>query len=242
MLKILACIALMIMATFLLSGCGSGQYVLFKNGQPSKESEFNQDKFKCKQLAAQAHPFAQAIQHGLVPQNKNTGNYSTNCNPAAGTSGGFSCTTTSSPIINNGSWYESSYDQQLLTSMQGSDANQGNRIQFYNDCMAALGYREVYIEQPQGSAEVPNNTLGEIEYKRGATAYVEGNETIAMDAFLNSARLGYANAQYRLGIMYESGDVVEKDTATAKRWFEMAAKQGHQLAAEVLASRFGVGK
>ena len=45
-----------------------------------------------------------------------------------------------------------------------------------------------------------------------------------------SAKGGFANAQYELGKMYESGLHVEKDTEKAKEWIEKAAKQGHEEA------------
>ena len=49
--------------------------------------------------------------------------------------------------------------------------------------------------------------------------------------FLDSARRGDADAQYRLGASYEFGGGAVRDIALAKRWYQKAAAQGHVKAA-----------
>lgn len=48
------------------------------------------------------------------------------------------------------------------------------------------------------------------------------------------AEQGQASAQYMLGLAYEIGNGVEKDTAEAKHWFKKAADQGYEKAIEKL--------
>ena len=49
-----------------------------------------------------------------------------------------------------------------------------------------------------------------------------------------AARLGYPDAQYRLGQMYEHGDGVKRDRDTAMDWYRKASNQGDTQAAERL--------
>jgi len=49
--------------------------------------------------------------------------------------------------------------------------------------------------------------------------------------FLDSARNGDADAQYRLGASYEFGGGAARDIELAKRWYQKAAAQGHVKAA-----------
>ena len=47
---------------------------------------------------------------------------------------------------------------------------------------------------------------------------------------LQLAEQGYAEAQYNLGVMYDSGHGVRQDYAEALRWYRQAAEQGHATA------------
>jgi len=49
--------------------------------------------------------------------------------------------------------------------------------------------------------------------------------------FLDSARKGDADAQYRLGASYEYGGGAARDIELAKNWYRKAAAQGHRKAA-----------
>ena len=49
-----------------------------------------------------------------------------------------------------------------------------------------------------------------------------------------AAKLGYAEAQYRLGRMYELGKGVKQDYAKAVKWYLKAAKQGDKNAKKAL--------
>jgi TPR repeat protein len=47
-----------------------------------------------------------------------------------------------------------------------------------------------------------------------------------------AAGQGYAAAQYRLGVMYDTGKGVPQDFVQAHMWFDLAASQGNKPAAE----------
>jgi len=67
-------------------------------------------------------------------------------------------------------------------------------------------------------------------YGRGMAALDAGNDRAAADHFLASATIGYAPAQFQLGLLYASGRGVAEDDATALTWYRRAALQGHGLA------------
>ena len=49
-------------------------------------------------------------------------------------------------------------------------------------------------------------------------------------ADIRAAEAGDADAQYRLGVMYEFGLEVPQDEAEAVAWYRLAAEQGHATA------------
>jgi TPR repeat protein len=49
-----------------------------------------------------------------------------------------------------------------------------------------------------------------------------------------AANQGHPAAQYYLGLMYENGDGVIKDTAKALTWYQQAANQGYLKAKDKL--------
>jgi len=51
--------------------------------------------------------------------------------------------------------------------------------------------------------------------------------------------LGEVKVQYRLAVIYQTGDRVEQDLEQARHWFERAAENGHEEAARVLATMGG---
>ena len=64
--------------------------------------------------------------------------------------------------------------------------------------------------------------LGECGLKKDLTRYVERHE--------RAAELGLKDAHFSLGVLYYEGTEVEKDTAKAIRYYEVAAMRGHVLA------------
>jgi hypothetical protein len=51
--------------------------------------------------------------------------------------------------------------------------------------------------------------------------------------------LGEVKIQYRLGVIYQTGDRVEQDLEQARHWFERAAGNGHEEATRILATMGG---
>lgn len=56
----------------------------------------------------------------------------------------------------------------------------------------------------------------------------------ATNWFRDLAEKGSAQAQYNLGVCYENGEGVEKDTSEAMKWYRIAFEQGHKDAETAL--------
>lgn len=61
-----------------------------------------------------------------------------------------------------------------------------------------------------------------------------GNSEKGLTFIREAAELGYAEAQYRLGTLYYSGDGIQKDFSEGIKWIRRAAGQGHDKAKEFL--------
>ncbi|MBL4891165.1 MAG: sel1 repeat family protein [Rhizobiaceae bacterium] len=73
------------------------------------------------------------------------------------------------------------------------------------------------------------------DYEDGVNAAFKGDFETAFHEFTLAAEDGLDLAQYNLGILYFTGQGVEKDTAQAFRWTDAAAQQGH------VAAQFNLG-
>ena len=63
-----------------------------------------------------------------------------------------------------------------------------------------------------------------------------------LDAVRQAADQGDAEAQYNLGVMYNTGMGVLKDDAEAVRWFQLSADQGHASAQLNLGFMYALGR
>lgn len=79
------------------------------------------------------------------------------------------------------------------------------------------------------------------DYEDGVNAAFKGDFETALHEFTLAAEEGLDLAQYNLGILYFTGQGVEKDSAEAFRWTEAAAQQGHLAAQFNLASLYHSG-
>ncbi len=70
----------------------------------------------------------------------------------------------------------------------------------------------------------------------GLAAYAAQNRQLAFATWRNVALRGNADAQVRLGLLYERGEGVGQDMIEAYRWLKLAANQGHPRAATALSS------
>ena len=64
----------------------------------------------------------------------------------------------------------------------------------------------------------------------GLAAYQTGDFATALKEWQPLAEQGIAEAQYNLGVMYESGNGVVQDYAEAVKWYRLAAEQGYAVA------------
>ena len=55
----------------------------------------------------------------------------------------------------------------------------------------------------------------------------EGNKTEAVKWYRNAAEQGHADAQYKLGVCYNTGDGIAQNKTEAVKWYRKAAEQGH---------------
>jgi len=72
-------------------------------------------------------------------------------------------------------------------------------------------------------------------------AYDRGDFPTALRLFRSLADQGNVVAQQRVGLMYESGQSVQRDYAEAVKWYRRAADQGSASAQWLLASMYEVG-
>ena len=68
------------------------------------------------------------------------------------------------------------------------------------------------------------------DFQKGLTAYKSGDYATALRELTPLAEQGNANAQFNLGVMYNSGKGVPQDHKTAVKWWRLAAKQGNAIA------------
>ena len=67
-------------------------------------------------------------------------------------------------------------------------------------------------------------------FEIGKNKYEAKNYEEAAKYYYQSALQGYSEAQYQLGLMYESGIGVPQSRREAKKWFTNAANKGHKEA------------
>ena len=104
-----------------------------------------------------------------------------------------------------------------------------------------------------GSAPVPNKGAGQnaevrkisasdhAEYKAAIAAYDRGDYAAAAGPLHHAAERGNAEAQFRLGYLYQLGEGVSVDDAEAARWLRLAAEQGHADAQHGLGLLYATG-
>jgi len=79
-------------------------------------------------------------------------------------------------------------------------------------------------------------------YEKGKEYYDQDNFKEAYTWFFKAAEQGYTKAQNWVGIMYEHGRGVEKDSVEAFRWYHKAAEQGDVHVQTILAQQYRWGK
>lgn len=77
-------------------------------------------------------------------------------------------------------------------------------------------------------AKMPQADLAQMS--AGLTAYAAQDKKLAFATWRNVAGRGNADAQLRVGLLYERGEGVGQDMIEAYRWLKLAANQGHPKA------------
>ena len=78
-------------------------------------------------------------------------------------------------------------------------------------------------------------------YTEGLAAYDRGDYSTAYSEWLEPAKQGLAQAQYRIGSLYESGLGVTRDFTEASKWYRRAARQGHVIAQHMVGLTYAYG-
>jgi len=78
-------------------------------------------------------------------------------------------------------------------------------------------------------------------FEDAAAAYRKGDYATALRTIRPMARKGYAQAQFKLGLMYVNGNGVPQDYREALKWYRKAADQGSAAAQRNLGIIFGEG-
>ena len=86
------------------------------------------------------------------------------------------------------------------------------------------------------------SSVAHADLKSGLEAFKAGNYAAALSALKPLAESDNAEAQYRLGLMYDGGKGVEADAKTALGWFQKAAGRGHSEAKRVIGIYYEEGK
>ena len=79
------------------------------------------------------------------------------------------------------------------------------------------------------------------EYKAAIAAYDRGDYAAAAGPLHHAAERGDAEAQFRLGYLYQLGEGVSVDDVEAARWLRLAAEQGHADAQHGLGLLYATG-
>lgn len=79
------------------------------------------------------------------------------------------------------------------------------------------------------SPSLPTKTLklADVEFEKGNVAFNANEFSKAHQLWLPLAEKGHPQAQYAVGRLYEKGKGVERDFATAAKWYRLAAEKDH---------------
>lgn len=93
---------------------------------------------------------------------------------------------------------------------------------------------QIKTESGVSESPVPNVTYDESQpgaddprVKEGFAAYQAGDFKKAYDIWLPLAKAGNAEAQFRVGRLYDYGEGITKNSKKALNWYEMAISQDH---------------
>ena len=101
--------------------------------------------------------------------------------------------------------------------------------------------RREEIRSPPKSMERRNNAGGSRDeaYRRAVEALHSKQYEDAARHFASAAEKGHGEAAYKLGMMYQIGDKVPKNSAQALRFLTLAAEEGHEVVTPKLLNHIG---
>jgi TPR repeat protein len=139
-----------------------------------------------------------------------------------------------------------------LAAKQGNARAQNNLgLMYYRGQGVPQDYKTAVkwytLSAKQGFADAKRfleRLRSEIANQKGLTAYKSGDYATALRELEPLAKQGNADAQSKLGWMYETGgfDQVPFNNKTAVRWYTLAAKQGNAESQFNLGSMYHLGK
>ena len=80
-----------------------------------------------------------------------------------------------------------------------------------------------------------------VQAQQSDASMLESNATVDLKQLRTMAEKGDPDAQFRLGELYEEGDIVERDFGKAIEAYRKAAEQGHSGAQYALAHNYHLG-
>ena len=106
---------------------------------------------------------------------------------------------------------------------------QSTRLFFLLPGMLALALNGCATADKQSpgkdTAQITSAAAAEQAYQQGLASYKKGDYPAAVQEFRQAADLGYAKAQYNLGLAYLQGQGVAKNDQEGINWFRKAADQ-----------------
>jgi TPR repeat protein len=79
------------------------------------------------------------------------------------------------------------------------------------------------------------------DFEDGAAAYQRGEYAMALQIFRTLAAQENADAEYNLGVMYDTGRGITQDYVEAAKWYRLAAAQGDAYAQSNLGEMYANG-
>lgn len=95
---------------------------------------------------------------------------------------------------------------------------------------AATPRRDAAVNGNPASRDAPSTTDAKLSADRTATQTLANDHQYRVRFYLDNAKKGDSDAQYKLGLLYLTGNGALQDFAEAARWLEMSAEQGYVLA------------
>ena len=112
------------------------------------------------------------------------------------------------------------------------------RMRRHRAILASIAAATILTAIAGGTARAESATAA---FATGQAAYERGDYTAALSAWRRAAEQSHAEAEFRLGALYENGRGVAKDLEQARSWYARAAEHGSQKAQFNLGHMYATG-